>query len=284
MAQLTLDQLRRFGLTPDTNLGQHFLTDDNVLRVIERLAQLGPDDVCYEPGVGVGVLTDFLARRVKHVHGVEMDHRLEPAIDAMRADLDNVTIHWSDATKLDPATLTPEPTKLVSNLPYHVAAPIVAEAIQHSPGLESYCVMVQREVGERFFAPEGSKGYNALSALLRTTCTKTGQHRVSRQVFVPPPNVDSMLIAFDRHHDLIAPERVPGYSAFLKQAFQHRRKTLANNLQTGGIALREATVAALASVELPPAARPEQVSPERFVKLFDQLGAASEAARREDAT
>ena len=274
MAQLTLDQLRRFGLTPDTNLGQHFLTDDNVLRVIERMAELGPDDVCYEPGVGVGVLTDFLARRVRHVHGVEMDRRLEPAIDAMRADLDNVSIHWSDATQLDPATLDPAPTKLVSNLPYHVAAPIVAEALQHAPSLHSYCVMVQREVGDRFFAPEGSKGYNALSALLRTTSVRTSTHKVSRQVFAPPPNVDSVLVAFTRRRGddaLVDDDAVPAYATFLKQAFQHRRKTLANNLQTAGVAPRELTVAALAAVDLPPAARPEQVSPERFVQLFAQL-------------
>ena len=273
MAQLTLDQLRRFGLTPDTNLGQHFLTDDNVLRVIERMADLSVDDVCYEPGVGVGVLTDFLARRVRHVHGVEMDRRLEPAIDAMRDDLDNVTIHWSDATQLDPATLEPAPTKLVSNLPYHVAAPIVAEAVQHAPSLRSYCVMVQKEVGERFFAPEGSKGYNALSALLRTTCVRTSTHKVSRHVFAPPPNVDSVLVAFDRRGDdaLLADDVVPAYAAFLKQAFQHRRKTLANNLQSGGVAPRERTVEALATVDLPPAARPEQVSPERFVRLYEQL-------------
>jgi 16S rRNA (adenine1518-N6/adenine1519-N6)-dimethyltransferase len=265
MAQLTRDQLRRFGLTPDTNLGQHFLVDNNVLDVIERLAELTPEDVCYEPGVGVGVLTDYLARRVSHVHGVEMDRRLEPAIEAMSADLANVTIHWSDATELDPATLTPEPTKMVSNLPYHVAAPIVAEALQHAPGLRSYCVMVQREIGERFFAPEGSKGYNALSVLLRTTCEKTGWHKVSRSVFLPPPNVDSVLIAFRRTDRLLA--------AFTKTAFMHRRKTLANNLQVAGVALRDATVAALAEVDLLPAARPEQLSPERFVAVFERLTA-----------
>lgn len=277
MAQLTLDQLRRFGLTPDTNLGQHFLVDDNVLRVIERMANLQPDDVCYEPGVGVGVLTDFLARRVQHVHGVEMDGRLAEPIATMMEDLDNVTMHWADATKLDVATLEPVPNKLVSNLPYHVAAPIVAESIQHAPWLRSGCVMVQKEVGERFFAPEGSKGYNALSALLRTTCAKTGSHKVSRQVFAPPPNVDSVLIAYDRHDDLLEPTLVPAYAAFLKQAFTHRRKTLANNLQSSGVAPREATVAALEAVDLPAAARPEQVSPERFVVLFRQLTAEASA-------
>ncbi|MCW2949920.1 MAG: dimethyladenosine transferase [Thermoleophilia bacterium] len=274
MAQLTRDQLRRFGLTPDTSLGQHFLVDNNVLDVIGRLADLTSDDVCYEPGVGVGVLTDYLARRVRHVHGVEMDRRLEGAIEAMRADLDNVSIHWSDATELDPATLTPEPNKMVSNLPYHVAAPIVAEALQHAPGLRSYCVMVQREIGDRFFAPEGTKGYNALSVLLRTTCQRTGVHKVARSVFVPPPNVDSVLIAFRRTDHLIAPERVPAFAAFVKTAFMHRRKTLANNLQTSGIALRDATVQALADVDLLPAARPEQLSPERFVAVYERLSAA----------
>ena len=277
MAQLTLDQLKRFGLTPDTNLGQHFLVDDNVLRVIERMASLGPDDVCYEPGVGVGVLTDFLAHRVGHVHGVEMDRRLEPAIDAMQSDLANVTIHWGDALKLDPATLTPEPTKLVSNLPYHVAAPIVAEALQHAPGLRHYCVMVQKEVGERFFAPEGSKGYNALSALLRTTCTRTSTHKVSRQVFAPPPRVDSLLVAFDRHDDLLEPARVPAYAAFLKHAFQQRRKTLANNLQTSGVAPREQTVAVLEELGHTPAARPEQLTPAQFVRMFDALAVEDNA-------
>ncbi|MCB0879311.1 MAG: ribosomal RNA small subunit methyltransferase A [Thermoleophilia bacterium] len=271
MAQLTLDQLRRFGLTPDTNLGQHFLVDDNVLRVIERMADLQPADVCYEPGVGVGVLTDFLARRTAHVHGVEMDRRLEAPIDAMLEDLDNVTIHWSDATRLDVSTLEPVPNKLVSNLPYHVAAPIVAETIQHAPWIRSGCVMVQKEVGERFFAPEGSKGYNALSVLLRTTCTRTATHKVSRQVFAPPPNVDSVLVAFERHDDHLEPDEVAAYAAFVKLAFAHRRKTLANNLQSAGVCARELTVAALDAVELPPTARPEQVSPERFVQLFRQL-------------
>ncbi|MCW2928323.1 MAG: dimethyladenosine transferase [Thermoleophilia bacterium] len=279
MAQLTLDQLRRFGLTPDTGLGQHFLKDDNVLRVIERLADLTAEDVCYEPGVGVGVLTDFLARRAAHVHGVEMDRRLEPAIDAMCADLDNVTIHWGDATDIDPATLTPPPTKMISNLPYHVAAPIVAEALQHAPTLRSYCVMVQKEVGERFFSPEGSKGYNGLSALLRTTCTKTGSHKVSRHVFAPPPRVDSMLVAFDRRPEPLLPDiDVPAYARFLKQSFQQRRKTLANNLQSSDVALRDATVDALDALGLAPATRPEQVSPEQFVSLFTALGADSPGA------
>jgi 16S rRNA (adenine1518-N6/adenine1519-N6)-dimethyltransferase len=164
---------------------------------------------------------------------------------------------------------------MVSNLPYHVAAPIVAEAVQHAPVLRSYCVMVQKEVGERFFSPEGSKGYNALSALLRTTCVKTSTHKVSRQVFAPPPNVDSMLVAFDRRAEpLLDDADVPAYATFLKQSFQQRRKTLANNLQSTGVAPREATVAVLEQLGHTPAARPEQLTPEQFVAMFRQLGAS----------
>lgn len=202
-----------------------------------------------------------------------MDRRLEPAIEAMQSDLDNVTIHWDDATNLDPATLTPPPTKMVSNLPYHVAAPIVAEALQHAPTLRTYCVMVQKEVGERFFADEGSKGYNALSALVRTTAVRTSVHKVSRRVFAPPPNVDSILVAFDRTDELIDPADVPAYAAFLKHAFVHRRKTMANNLQTSGVAEREHTVAALEAVGHAPAARPEQLTPQQFVDVFRALAA-----------
>ena len=173
MAQLTLDQLRRFGLTPDTNLGQHFLTDDNVLRVIERMAELGPTtsatsrasaSACSPTSSRAACATCTAWRWT--AASSRRSTRCAPTWTTSRST-------GATRPQLDPATLDPVPTKLVSNLPYHVAAPIVAEALQHAPALRSYCVMVQKEVGERFFAPEGSKGYNALSALLRTTCTRT---------------------------------------------------------------------------------------------------------------
>lgn len=273
--QLTRAQLRRFGITPDTNLGQHFLVDDNVLGVIERLAELRPDDVCYEPGVGVGVLTDHLARRVAHVHAVELDRRLQPAIDAMRADLDNVTVHWADAVRMRPAELRPLPNKLVSNLPYSVAAPIVAEVVQRAPAIRHACVMVQQEVADRFFANEGSKAYGYLSVLLRAACERTGHHRVARSVFVPPPNVDSTLVAFRRRADLLADDEIAPFAGVVRHAFRHRRKTLANNLREPYG--REAVVEALRDVGLGPAARPEELAPDQFVRVWRELGASRTA-------
>ena len=116
-------------VAPKRSLGQHFLVDRNVLGVIERLARLEPTDVALEIGPGLGVLTTFLADRVRHVHAVELDTSLEPALrDALGARA-NVDLHFADAIALDPEGLVPTPTKLVANLPYNVATPIVAETL-----------------------------------------------------------------------------------------------------------------------------------------------------------
>ena len=185
-------------VAPKRSLGQHFLVDRNVLGVIERLAHPEPTDVALEVGPGLGVLTTFLADRVRLVHAVELDRSLEPALrDAIGARA-NVELHFADALALDPEALEPPPTKLVANLPYNVATPIVAETLLRAPTLGSWCVMVQREVADRFFAEPGTKAYGAVSVLVRLHAVRTGFHPVARTVFRPVPNVDSALVAFDR--------------------------------------------------------------------------------------
>src|SRR5262249_33428335 len=123
--QLTLARLRELGLQPDRDLGQHFLLDDNVLRVIDRLADLQPDDVVLEVGAGLGVLAAHLAPNVRHVHAVEIDRRLEEALQRSLQGFDNVELHWGDAMRMPLHALQPEPTAFVANLPYHVAAPLI---------------------------------------------------------------------------------------------------------------------------------------------------------------
>src|SRR5205823_12263437 len=110
-------------------LGQHFLVDENILRVIERLAELEPADVVLEIGPGLGVLTRFLAERVAHVHAVEIDRSLEPRL----RDVPRTELHWGDALALDLTALDPSPNKLVANLPYNVATPIVVESLDRLP-------------------------------------------------------------------------------------------------------------------------------------------------------
>jgi 16S rRNA (adenine1518-N6/adenine1519-N6)-dimethyltransferase len=252
---------------PKKQLGQHFLADENIVTVIERLADLGPDDVVLEIGPGLGVLTRRLAARAGHVHAVELDRSLEPHLAELAAR-DNVDLHWGDALALDLAALAPAPTKLVANLPYNVATPIVAESLDGLPSLELWTVMVQREVADRFFAAPSTKAYGSVSVLVQLAAERTGFHPVSRTVFRPPPNVDSALVAFRR---IELPERFPHVKDVVEASFAHRRKTLPNSIALSGLASRDRAAAALAEIGRPPETRAEALEPPEFVALADAL-------------
>jgi 16S rRNA (adenine1518-N6/adenine1519-N6)-dimethyltransferase len=245
---------------PKKELGQHFLVDENILGVIGRLAELGSDDVVLEIGPGLGVLTRFLAERVALVHAVEIDRSLESHL----AGIPNLRLELGDALALDLADLEPPPRKLVSNLPYSVATPIVVESLDGLPALEHWCVMVQREVADRFFASPGTKAYGAVSVLIQLAAERTGLHPVSRTVFRPQPNVDSALVAFRR---IPLPERFGQVKQLVEASFAHRRKTLPNSLALAGVAAREEAVEALAALGRPAAVRAEALAPEEFVEL-----------------
>jgi 16S rRNA (adenine1518-N6/adenine1519-N6)-dimethyltransferase len=250
-------------VVPRKRLGQHFLVDENILRVIERLAGLGPDDVVLEIGPGRGVLTRFLADRVAHVHAVEIDGRLEPDLRG----LPRTELHWGDALALDLAALDPSPEKLVSNLPYNVATPIVVESLDRLPSVRAWCAMVQREVADRFFAVPRTKAYGAVSVLVQLATERTGFHPVSREVFRPRPNVESALVAFRR----IAPGIDPAVKRLVEGAFAHRRKTLANSLALTGAAQGRDVAKALTSIGRDPAARAEALTPDEFTALAAAL-------------
>jgi 16S rRNA (adenine1518-N6/adenine1519-N6)-dimethyltransferase len=246
-------------------LGQHFLVDENILRVIERLAALAREDVVLEVGPGMGVLTRFLADRVAFVHAVELDRSLEPHLP----QAENVRTHFGDALALDLAALDPPAGKFVANLPYNIATPLVVESLAGLPAVELWCVMVQREVADRFFASPSTKAYGAVSVLVQLATERTGFHPVSREVFRPRPNVDSALVAFRRRGPL--PEQWPRLKQVVEGAFAHRRKTLPNSLQLSGLADRVAAAEALAAIGREPSVRAEELAPAEFVTLARAL-------------
>jgi 16S rRNA (adenine1518-N6/adenine1519-N6)-dimethyltransferase len=255
---------RGMNVRPKKALGQHFLVDENILGVIGRLAELEDDDVVLEIGPGRGVLTRYLAERVALVHAVEIDRSLVPHLP----QLPNVRIELGDALALDLASLDPPPGKLVANLPYNVATPIVVESLDGLPSIERWCVMVQREVADRFFASPGTKAYGAVSVLIQLAAERTGFHPVSRAVFRPPPNVDSALVAFRRTP---LPDRFLELKRLVEASFAHRRKTLPNSLELAGAATRAEAADALGALGRPANTRAEALAPEEFVELAVRL-------------
>jgi 16S rRNA (adenine1518-N6/adenine1519-N6)-dimethyltransferase len=245
-------------------LGQHFLVDENILGVIDRLAELGPDDVVLEIGPGLGILTRYLADRVAFVHAVELDRTLEEHLPRR----DDVRIHWGDALAVDLTALDPVPRKLVANLPYNVATPIVVESLDGLPSLDTWCVMVQREVADRFFAEPSTKAYGAVSVLIQLAAERTGFHPVSREVFRPRPNVESALVAFRRKE---LPDDYARIKRIVLGGFGHRRKTLPNALALSGVATRAEGEAALVALGHKPATRAEALEPHEFVALAKML-------------
>ena len=253
---------------PKKRLGQHFLVDENILGVVDRFAELAPDDVVLEVGPGLGILTRYLADRVRLVHAIELDRSLEAPLAAALGGRDNVLLTFGDALTLDLADLEPPPGKLAANLPYNIATPLVLESFDSPQSIERWCVMVQREIADRFFAAPRTKAYGAVSVLVQLAARRTGFHPVSRTVFRPPPNVDSALVAFRR---IELPPRFERVKEIVEAAFAHRRKTLPNSLELADAATREQGAAALAAIGRDAATRAEALLPSEFVALTDAL-------------
>jgi 16S rRNA (adenine1518-N6/adenine1519-N6)-dimethyltransferase len=266
-AQPSLRRLREFGVRPNRELGQNFLVDSNILGVIERAAELAPDDVVLEIGGGLGVLSEHLAARVAHVHVVEVDRGLEPALRDALDPFANATLHFADALRLDFAGLEPRPTKVVANLPYGIAASAILKSIEELPGATRWVAMVQREVGERLAAAPGTAAYGLPSVLAQLASDVKVLRQVSRTVFFPVPNVDSVLVVLER----IGPAAPASVRALAAAAFAHRRKALARSVALGGFD-RDRTRAALERLGLPADVRAERLSPEQFRALAGELG------------
>jgi 16S rRNA (adenine1518-N6/adenine1519-N6)-dimethyltransferase len=277
--QASLRRLRRFGVKPNRELGQNFLIDDNLLGVIGRAAELAPEDVVLEVGGGLGVLSEYLAARVAHLHVVEVDRALEPALREALDPFENARLHLVDALDLDLAGLDPSPTKVVANLPYGVAATVLLRTVAELPAAALWVAMVQREVAERLAAGPGTRTYGATSVLAQLSCEVRLLRRVSPTVFHPAPNVESALVLLRR----TGPASPTATVALVHAGFAHRRKALPGSLAlTPGAPedLRERARAALEAIGLPADARAERLAPADWERLAERLGSDTLSALR----
>jgi 16S rRNA (adenine1518-N6/adenine1519-N6)-dimethyltransferase len=255
-------------------LGQNFLVDRNILDVIERLAALSDEDVILEVGGGPGVLSERLAQRAQFVHVVELDRSLEVNLRGVLEPFENVELHMGDALEVDLGAFEPAPTKMVANLPYGVAATLILRTVAELPSIESWVVMVQREVGERFAAGPGTSAYGVPSVLAQLECDVKVLRPISRQVFRPVPNVDSVLLGLSRIRVIGSRPPTDAVVRLVHDAFRHRRKALAGSLALSPGAqpgVRERAREALVEMGLPADVRAEKLSPAQFVDLAERV-------------
>ncbi len=249
-------------------LGQNFLRDPNILGVIGRESELSERDVVLEIGGGEGVLSAYLAPRVRWVHVVEVDERLRTSLTEGVAGFANIGLWWGDAMRVDLAVMRPAPDKVVANLPYGIAAGVVLRTIEELAGVRMWVVMVQREVGERLAAGPGSGVYGVSSVLAQLAGDVSVVRAIPRTVFRPVPNVDSVLVRIVR----TGPAASPQVRRLVGGAFAHRRKALARSLVLAGIERsREEIREALVLLGHPADVRAERLTPTEFVALADRL-------------
>jgi 16S rRNA (adenine1518-N6/adenine1519-N6)-dimethyltransferase len=270
--QISLARLSEFGITPKRDLGQNFLIDDNILRVILKYLECGTEDVVLEVGAGLGVLTRALAEVAKHLHAFEVDDSLREPLAATLEGNPNVSLHFQDVLKAPLEALTPAPSLCASNLPYSVAGPFIIESLQRLPQVRRYCLMVQREVAERMAAVPGTKAYGVLSVWVQLYTRTVRVRPLARSIFYPQPHVDSSLVVLDRlpQEDLPRIE-LRRLTAVIQAAFGQRRKTLVNALSGGLDMSRDRVAEVVEKLGLPIGVRAERLTPDRFVVLAAEL-------------
>jgi 16S rRNA (adenine1518-N6/adenine1519-N6)-dimethyltransferase len=247
-------------------LGQNFLADTNLLDAIVRDAELAPGDVVLEIGAGEGALTERLAAAVAHVHTIEIDHGLEPALEPI-ASLPGVDLHWGDALRLDLAALDPAPSAVVSNLPYSIATPLIIRTIEELPEVRRWTVMVQREIADRLRAEAGRREYGAPSVLVQLACETKMLRSVNPSVFRPPPRVGSAVVSLRR----TGPGADADTRSLVRAAFAHRRKTLVRSLEHVRPGTMGRARAMLPAMGLRLQARAEDLTPPEFAELAHGL-------------
>ena len=278
----TREVLDAFGLFAKHRLGQNFLVSDGVVAKILRLAELGPDDVVFEVGPGIGTLTVALLRQAGAVVSVEADRALEPVLaqtcerdserfslvmgDALRVDAEGLS---SAVAALGLAGIDPEPRLLVSNLPYQVAATVILRTLEHMPRVRREVVMVQAEVADRIAATPGGRDYGAYTAKLGLYAQVTGRFEVGPGNFMPPPHVQSAVVRIDRR-PCLGPDGTP-LSPEHDAAFAQRRKTIRNSMGASGFD-RERLDAAFSATGIAPTTRAERLATADFVRLAEALG------------
>ncbi|MGZ4203822.1 MAG: 16S rRNA (adenine(1518)-N(6)/adenine(1519)-N(6))-dimethyltransferase RsmA [Actinomycetota bacterium] len=275
---MTRELLDRYGLRPKTSIGQHFVTDPNTIRKVVQLAGIRPGMQVLEIGPGLGALSLAILDAGARLVAVEVDRALEPVLAEVLAGR-RARVVFADAMAVSYRRLLGhEPTALVANLPYQIATPLIVDLLEEVPAIQSFTVMIQREVGERLAAKPGEEAYGAVSAKVAFLATAAVVARVSRRVFYPMPEVESVIVRIDRRAR--PAERVARARIFrvIEAGFAQRRKTIRRALRGAGWSADDVE-RALERAGIAVQARAETLGVPEFAALARALPARVSSAR-----
>lgn len=297
----TKETLERFGLATKYRLGQNFLVQDHIIEKIVQLAEVQPTDVVVEVGPGLGTLTVALLDNALAVCSLEADFELEQvlAVTCKEPHPDSFALVMGDALAITPqklaeaygalpaiaqraASITPMPTKFVSNLPYQVAATLILKFFQELPSLERAVVMVQAEVADRIAAKPSTKAYGAYTAKLSLFAQVTGRFEVGPGNFMPPPRVNSAVVRLDRTEarnpltsEFLSEEELLHTMNVIDAAFAQRRKTIRNSMSASGFD-KDKLDQAFLDTGIAPTVRAEVLTSQDFIRFAAALEPLSE--------
>jgi 16S rRNA (adenine1518-N6/adenine1519-N6)-dimethyltransferase len=274
----TKEILEENGFYMKKKFGQNFLIDQNILSSIVTKSEINKNVNVIEIGPGIGSLTEHLLESANHVISYEIDNTLIPILTKQFASYDNFTLLNQDILKADIASDIKKyfnndyPVYVVANLPYYITTPIIMHLLENVPQIKRYTVMVQLEVADRICANKGGKDYNNLTIAISYRAKVYKAINVSRNVFMPKPNVDSAVVIFDIYDE--KPYKANNEKFFfslIKKAFANRRKTLVNNLNQGYNISKDEIMFLLESLNIDINIRSEALSIEQFITLSDEL-------------
>ena len=266
--------LKKHNLSLKKAYGQNFLTDQGLLLDIVEKAGVTKDDVVLEIGVGAGALTRVLASKAKKVFGYEIDTTLKPLLADTLKDFSNVDITFKDVMRERVSDIEKRiggEYIIVANLPYYITTPIIMQFLDYATKLKAMVIMVQEEVAERLSAKEKTSDYGAITVAINLKGSASIIKRVGREMFTPPPNVDSAVVKIDVEKDKFLGADLKVIRDIVRCGFSSRRKMLINNLMKGFKFTRQQAEELLTKCGLSLTCRAEELSAEDYVKLSQQL-------------
>ena len=262
------DKNEKISINFKKSLGQNFLFDKNLLNAIANDGMVSPDDVVLEIGAGAGTLTSVLAEKAKKVISFEIDNSLIPILNEVKNQHSNIEFHFQDFMEAKVENLFEGKARVVANIPYYITTPIIFRLVEHLEKFSSILVLIQKEVAERFASKSGTKDYGITSVILQSIFDVSIPRIVRKECFTPMPKIDSALCLLVPHNKYKI-SNFEKFKDFVHLAFSMRRKTMVNNLKQKYE--KEKIVAVLKKFNYLETVRPEEISVENFINIFEEL-------------